>query len=417
MTFFEKIIVDSFFQHYLNSAAAPGKRMTISAAKLYPDFEAAPPDKKEAFLEAAESLAERGVLKLTWYKRRKREALRIVECIDKDALLRMMDKPFPKTVLENIKESIPLIISYAKAPCCKKLLVYMAENVTLKEVEHGIDRQVFKDFAKLLNILYESDLKTEHSAPPPDMTAPYMVLDGITPRALSVMLFSDPKRIETITKLFSRLLKRAEKQGHYVPNLSFLARCFPETLISGKIEIHFNRSKTPLTNDTGNIIGLPLETVKDIKRISAINRGEKKVMPTVLTVENKETFYALKNSKKYSCLLYTGGYPSRAVSTLMRVLSDSGFDFFHAGDVDPDGILILQTLCKNARKNITPVCMDAATFHKYCQHGRKLEQSMLDNIRLIDDAVRSIDGIQEVLLLIENTGIGIEQELIDYGFS
>jgi hypothetical protein len=99
------------------------------------------------------------------------------------------------------------------------------------------------------------------------------------------------------------------------------------------------------------------------------------------------------------------------------VLSDSGFVFFHAGDVDPDGILILQDLCKNARKNITPVCMDAATFRKYCQHGRKLEKSMLDNIRLIGDAVRSIDGIQEVLSLIESTGIGIEQELIDYGLA
>ncbi|MDR1256615.1 MAG: DUF2220 family protein, partial [Spirochaetaceae bacterium] len=331
-------------------------------------------------------------------------------------LLRLMDKPFPKTVVKNIKDSLSSITSHVKVPCCKKLLVFMAENATLKDVEHGIDRQIFKDFAKLLNVLYESELKAEHS-PPPNMTAPYLVLDGITPRALSIMLFSDSKRIETITKLLSRLLKRAKKQGHYVPDLSFLARSFPETLISGKIEIHFNHSETPLKNDTGNIIGLPLETVKDIKSISAIDRIEKKVMPTVLTVENKETFYALKNSRKYSCLLYTGGYPSRAVSTLVRVLSDSGFVFFHAGDVDPDGILILQDLCKNARKNITPVCMDAATFRKYCQHGRKLEKSMLDNIRLIGDAVRSIDGIQEVLSLIESTGIGIEQELIDYGLA
>jgi hypothetical protein len=60
--------------------------------------------------------------------------------------------------------------------------------------------------------------------------------------------------------------------------------------------------------------------------------------------------------------------------------------------------------------------MDAATFYKYRRHGRKLGKGVLNNIRLVSDTVRSIDGIQEVLSLIESTGIGIEQELIDYGF-
>jgi hypothetical protein len=416
MTLFEKLIVDSFFRRYLNSTAAPDKEIAISAAKLYPEFDTAPPDKKESFLEAAESFASRGILELTWFKHRQHEILRYLKCIDREALFALLDKPFPKTVVKSIQKAAPSIISQIKVPCCKKLLVFMSEKVSLKDVEHGVTKHVFKDFAKLLDVLYKSNPRTD-SNPPSDVTAPYLILDGITPRALSVMLFNDSKRIEVITKLLTRLLKRAEKAGHYVPNMSFLERSFPETLISGKIEIHFNQSKTPLTNDTGNIIGLPLETVKYIKRISAINLGKKNAEPTVLTIENKETFYALKSSKNYSCLLYTGGYPSRAVSSLLRVLSDSGFSFFHAGDVDPDGILILQDIWKNTGKNITPVCMDPATFCRYRKPGRKLEKSMLDKIKLIGDVVRSIDGIQEVLSLIESTGIGIEQELIDYGYS
>jgi hypothetical protein len=230
------------------------------------------------------------------------------------------------------------------------------------------------------------------------------------------MLYNDSKRLEIITKLVSRLLKRAVKHGIYVPDMSFLSRSFPETLIAGKILIHFNQNRMPLTNATGSIIGLPLETARKIKAISAIGSPGKDGMPSVLTIENKETFYALANSQKYSCLLYTGGYPSRAVNILVQVLSNSGFSFFHAGDVDPDGILILQDLYKNAKKEITPVCMDAETFNKYRKHGRKLEKSMLNNIRLISDTVRSIKGIHELLLLIESTGIGIEQELIDYGY-
>jgi hypothetical protein len=203
--------------------------------------------------------------------------------------------------------------------------------------------------------------------------------------------------------------------GIYVPDFSFLYRAFPETFISGKLKIYFNDSKTPLVNDTGSIIGLPLATIKKIKKISVIKYEKESAPPTVLTVENKEPFYAIANSKNYSCFLYTGGYPSRAVNSLVRILSKDGFDFFHAGDVDPDGILILQDLYKNAEKPVTPVCMDTDTFNKYRKHGRKLEISMLNNIRLINDTIRSVHGIADLLSLIESTGLGIEQELIDYG--
>ncbi|MDR0382827.1 MAG: DUF2220 family protein [Spirochaetaceae bacterium] len=412
MTFFQKHIIDCFFQRYANSTAAPGKRTCISALKLYPEFDSASLYKKKSFLKAAEILEKRGIVKLSWYKNRAHKTLKTLECVDMEAMFRLADKPFPKKVMENIKEVIPSITAPADARRCKELLLFMSENVTPNDVERGIDKQAFKDFAKLLKTLHDNESFTAHK-PLPCTRTPYSVLDGITPRALSVMLYNDSKRLEQITKLLSRLLKRAEKEGLYVPNLAFLARSFPETLISGKIVIYFDQSKTPLVNDTGNIIGFPLETIKQIESISAI----KKEQPTVLTIENKETFYALTNSKKYTCLLYTGGYPSRAVSALLRVLSKSGFSFFHAGDVDPDGILILQDLIKNAKKNITPVCMDATTFFKYRKHGRKLAKTMLDNIRLIGDEIRSIDGIQEVLSLIESTGIGIEQELIDYGYA
>jgi hypothetical protein len=412
---YEKQIINSFFKRYLTPATGTGKRTSITMDRIYPEFDDAPPDKKAAFLKAAEALEKRGIIKLTWQKSRKREALKKLECIDKEAIFALSGKPFPKTIAKNIKDAMSSINVIISTPCCKELLTFMSENLTLKDIEHGIDKNVFLDFAKLVKILYENQHNCEYK-PLPVLSEPYSVLDGITPRALSIMLYNDSKRLEVITKLVSRLLKRAAKHGIYVPDMSFLSRSFPETLIAGKIMIHFNQNKMPLANATGSIIGLPLETVKKIKSISAIKCEEKNGLPSVLTIENKETFYALANSQRYSCLLYTGGYPSRAVNTLVQVLSTSGFIFFHAGDVDPDGILILQDLRKNAKKEITPVCMDAATFNKYRKHGRKLEKSMLNNIRLISDTVRSIKAIHELLPLIESTGIGIEQELIDYGY-
>jgi hypothetical protein len=406
MTFFEKHIIDIFFERFINSYDLPGKNASISAERIYPEFENAPPNKKASFLEAAESLERRGVLKLLWYRRRKHEALNRIECVNRELLVSLVERPFPQKTIAKIKEMAHGACSRNEIPLYNEMLNFIAENVTPTDIYRGLDSHVFADFIELAKILHKAEYSPDYSRG---------IMDGITPRALSVRLYNDPKRIGAIRNLLSRLLNRAKKIGIHVPDFSFLVRAFPETLISGKLKIYFNDSKTPIVNDTGSIIGLPFTTIRKIKKISVIPGEKRRVAPSVLTVENKEPFYAIANSKNYSCFLYTGGYPSRAVNSLVRILSKDGFDFFHAGDVDPDGILILQDLYKNAEKPITPVCMDADTFNKYRKHGRKLEISMLNNIRLINDTIRSIHGIADLLSLIESTGLGIEQELIDYG--
>jgi hypothetical protein len=411
MTPFEKQIINTFFERYVNSAANPDKPIFIRADKIFPEFDSASPDQKESFLEAAASLEKRGVFRLRWLKQRKKPAIRDLECINKDALFRLAGKQFPKATAKQIRKAAEAMDDGDYAPCCKELFNFIAQNVTLAEIEHGIDRKGFKDFAKFIKTLYDNSPDSKIST---DFSSPYAVFDKITPRALSVMLYNDSKRLKVLVKLFSRILGRARTEGIFVPDFSFLTRSFSETLISGKIALHFAENKTPLANATGSIIGLPLETVKKVKKISVMKDGKKIEAPSLLTIENKETFYALANSKIYTSVLYTGGYPSRVVTALMQIFSTSGFDFFHAGDVDPDGILILQELQKSVEKTIMPVCMDAATFHKYRKHGRKLNKSMIDNIRLISDQIRSVEGIQDLIALIESTNLGIEQEFIDY---
>ncbi|MDR2096941.1 MAG: DUF2220 family protein [Spirochaetaceae bacterium] len=412
MTFFEKHIIDIFFDYFVNTHTVPGKSVSFPAGRIYPEFENAPPNKKASFLEAAEALEKRGLIKLAWYKYRNRQAIKRIECVNRELLFSMAERPFPKKVTSKIKETARIVCALNEIPRYNELLKFIAENVTITDIEHGMDDTVFEDFIKLVKTLYNAEFS---SGGPLAADALYDLIEGITPRALSVRLYNDPKRIAVVRKLLSRLLNRAQREGFDIPDFSFLSRAFPETFIAGKIKFHFNDSRVPMVNATGSIIGLPLATIKKIKSISVIKRKDKETAPSVLTVENKETFYALANSKKYSCLLYTGGYPSRAVNSMVRVLSKAGFDFFHAGDVDPDGILILQDLHKNAKKPVTPVCMDPATFHKYRKHGRKLEISMLNNIRLINETIRSVNGIEDLLSLIESTGLGIEQELIDYG--
>jgi hypothetical protein len=169
----------------------------------------------------------------------------------------------------------------------------------------------------------------------------------------------------------------------------------------------------PLVNAAGIILGLPLETILKIRRIRPL-AGE----AAVLTIENKETFFVLSQALPalpgYSCFLYTGGHPNRAVRALVSLLAESGFSFSHAGDLDPDGILILQELADIAGKEIQSLRMDAATFDYYLECGRPLEPSSLKRTALINEQTRSIPGVAELIRRIEETGMGVEQEIIDY---
>jgi hypothetical protein len=112
--------------------------------------------------------------------------------------------------------------------------------------------------------------------------------------------------------------------------------------------------------------------------------------------------------------LYIGGHPNQAVCALLSLLADAGFIFFHAGDLDPDGILIMHEVSRAAKKPVIPFKMDCATFDRYAQFGKKLSPSILKRLSHNADIMREIPEITELAARIERTGIGIEQEIIDY---
>ena len=99
---------------------------------------------------------------------------------------------------------------------------------------------------------------------------------------------------------------------------------------------------------------------------------------------------------------------------MIKTLASSNFTFYHAGDLDPDSVLILQQVQDIAGRPITPVRMDAATFDKYRPWARPLTKPMLRQIEKIREETRAIPGLADLLLRIEDTGLGVEQEIVDY---
>jgi hypothetical protein len=400
--------------------------------RIVPGIDRASPDDRVSFLEAAESLEGRGLLSLIWARHRRGETLSALVCRDPELLYELAGKDSPKITAEKVRAAARAFTAGA-GPGEAALFSFLAENFTPPDAAGGIDVIAFADLARLTRFLFDEDEWDE--TPPGPSPAPGQTREqsrrdgkvrGITTRALSTALYGDSKRLETLMALWNPILSRARRQGIAVPDFSFLDRSYPETFIAGKIILDFDKGPSlpenaagetpPLVNAGGAILGLPLETILELRRVRPYaGEAAGKASPRALMIENKETFFALAGSlPDYSCFLYAGGHPNRAVRALAALLAGSGFSFSHAGDLDPDGILILQELAEIAGKPVRPLRMDADTFNRYLGCGKKLEPAALRRTALISEETRSIPGMAELIRRIEETGLGVEQEIIDY---
>ena len=384
MSLWERRIVDAFLAKYPASVVAGGsKTLRLKAKKLFPEFESASASERNLFIKAAERLEKSGMVSLVWNRGQQGVELSSIVCAVGDALFAGVGLVPPSARIAPIRE--------AALRCSLPFFTFLTENLTIADMARGIDERAVEDFARLTLYI------TEHAD------------QGMTPRALSVALYADSKRLEALITLFNKLLNKAGAQGVAIPDFTSLNRSYPDTMIAGRVAFRVAGYET--VNESGSIFGLPLST---IQKISAA-RPLKTRTPSALSIENKETFYALSERLSgFDCLFYTGGYPNAAVQSLVAILANSGFTLYHAGALDIDGILILQELTQYAGQTIAPFRMDSATFDEYAQYGRKLHKNMLHYAHRINETTRSLSGITELIARIEKSGMGIEQEIIDY---
>jgi hypothetical protein len=423
MTAWEKKIINAFISRY--SVSVPKSEVTgilrnslrLRSVSIYPEFDTAGNDEKESYLKAVETLKRQGLVSVNWEKGGKGKRIKTLTCVNMEKFFEKAGIMEPRTKAESIRllfreklQTLGEVPEYsADTGKIFALLKHMAETFSSREVRWDMDLKAAEDFVSLLDIFF----------------APFKYRN-MTTRALSVSLYNDSKRLENILGLFGPALSQAQKQGIPSPDLSFLERSFPEALIAGKIIFEYQGAalsadpETPMINAPGLILGLPPESIREIRNIKTLSAGE---MPSVLTVENKETFFALGDpqnygqegeSPVYDCFLYIGGYPNKATAAVIKLLAISGFCFYHAGDLDPDGILILQNIMDIAERPVYPVQMDASTFDRYLPQARPLNKIMLSQTAKIREDTKAIPGMAELIRRIEETGRGLEQEIIDY---
>ena len=414
MNHFEKKIINAFISRCLASSGKMKQgAVRIRSVSIYPEFDAASADEKASYLEAAEALKRKGILSLNWEKRGKGEQLKTLTCVDTGKLFEAEDEKDPKRGAETtrlmIRNSIPRLEkklvnleskteSHADAAAALSFLCCWADRLDSAGSGRGVDFKDAEDIIRLMEIFLEPEKWV-----------------NISTRALSVLFYRDSKRLEYLLSLRGPFFSHALKRGEPPPDFSRLKRFLPETMITGKLIFEYSdeQHRRPLINAEGLMLGFPLPSVRRIQRIRTVYS---KAKPAVLTIENKETFYAISDPQMYGydCCLYSGGYPNQAAASLIKVLAASGFCFYHAGDLDPDGILILQNIADIAERSVLPLRMDAATFDRYLPWARPLSAAMLDQIKRIRKDTKAIPALADLIYRIEETCRGVEQEIIDY---
>lgn len=418
MTQSELRILETLAERFARSAHAEGGApLRLTPEKSFADVLTAGPDAYESFLEAAEKLEVDGIVSLAWKRFRKGEELATIILRDAGALFSRLGRPLPSDEAGRARDTARVEAARveAKRPddgASRAFFAWLAEGVRPRDAsvdEREIDLSLaIRDFARLADALTSS--------------AKDGFLSGITPRALSVTLFSDSKRIETLLAELAPLISRARRADVPVPDTSAVERNFPETLVAGPLSFSLDDGDADpgasLDNATGCVIGIPLVTAAKITRVQTIAPDARRAnaRPLLVSVENLETFYALATGDCpiADAFLYAGGHPNRAVQRLLAAFARSGFAIKHAGDLDPEGILILQEVMDAAGIPVTPLKMDAATFDACLPHSRELETTALSRVIMIRDATRALPGVNGLLARILATGRGVEQEIIEY---
>lgn len=390
-------MLEAFADRFARSAQARGGRaMRLTAEEFLPSGGAASPDEKESFLEAIESLENLGIVKPKWKRYRRGEELNSATLTDPAAAFSLLGRPGPDAIVSRARDAAlheasrlrGLALSEGRAMDSAGFMEWLADAVVPEDAVQGLDEAFVMDLAKLLS------------------TDERMVACTAI-RALSIRLFADSKRIEGMLPLARRLGERARRSGLTCPDFSALERSWPEAAIAGDIVLHFRDGDSWKLG--GAIIGLPLSTVNRIESIeSPYSRN------TALSIENKESFHMLSSRPNgFGCHVYAAGHISEATRRLIGILVHSGFEISHFGDLDPDGLLILEEVKLAAHGSVRPWHMDLSTFMRYQSWGRKLEPQIVLRLSRLSPETISSPVLGPLVKAIRESSVGVEQEIID----
>lgn len=389
-------ILKAFAEVYPTSAHyRGGRKLRLSGwSRRLPQIET-DVEEKEAFLRSVEELASAGVLSVKWRRFRVGEEVEALYLEDPESLFALIGAKAP---WHRRDELLAVLRGH---PWTEPVLSELRERLrTLLEAQHPLPAEEATELRELGRLFLLTREDTQ----------------GCPIRALSVRLFNDSKRLERLLPTADKLA--AEIDGERLSERLGLERSYPEVTFTLFGSQRLGDARWQLS---GEILTLPLQSVERVSDV-VLRRPEATGAPWVLSVENKESFYAVCEAAREawrmggegappSAVVYTAGHPGDAVRGLLKVISEEAAALFHFGDMDPEGLLILQGLSERTGRTIHPFRMDEGTFRRYLRFGRALSERSVARLKEV-----RLDELARVAALIRESGTGVEQEVIPVSF-
>lgn len=149
------------------------------------------------------------------------------------------------------------------------------------------------------------------------------------------------------------------------------------------------------------LYNIPLEHLKDVVKVQAKSKN-------IFIVENEMVFvrlYEYFRGKKDVALICTSGQLRLASLVLIDLLLKEDYQIYYSGDIDPEGIGILNRVIQKSGNKVIPWRVDLETYLKYEKNENPISETSLKKLTSIKDT-----RFQELILAIEDIKKACYQE-------
>ena len=246
--------------------------------------------------------------------------------------------------------------------------------------------------------------------------------EDILERELSIAVLGDSKLWEK--KYRSKVCGLLRKYGDF-PDL-FLEfsdaadqedKRETERILLEEYHVHANpayvhmKGAAEITFDYGQSIKLNLHlpiafSTETVRHVTSIKIQDKKVV----TLENLTSFNRMEEEDTF--MIFLSGYHNSVKQLLIRKIyqANSELEWYHFGDIDPDGFYIMENLRRGTGINFKPIHMDIDTLQKYKSYAKLLTDHDIRKAKALQENGLYCD-IMEYML---NTRLKLEQEIVSW---
>ena len=240
--------------------------------------------------------------------------------------------------------------------------------------------------------------------------------EEILERELSIELFSNSKTFEkeyrgkvlTILKKYGKFNEILEnvpderEQGHAI-----LAEynVFPNpTYVNFKGEGLLRLKDGKMIELSSSMpIAIDSDTLDRIENVEVVSSR-------IVTVENLTSFNRVHDDKTF--FIYLAGYHNTVKQNFIRKIAESNFgkEWFHFGDIDPDGFYILEHLKNKTGIPFKRLCMGINELKEYKEYCKPLEDNDIKKAQSLIENELFVDTMRYML---ENN-VKLEQEVVSW---